>query len=353
MLRAHLTSRSSLALPFALLAVLVLGARARADLMLTQAGINEGFTLTTFATGFPDTQTQDNGLIGPLGIGFTPTGGVLVSNYNGNVRLFRHDVDNQVRRRDSILVGSYGLTNAFGMAVAGGQLFMAQQGAGDLVRLHRGSGRYYGTMTVPGSIPGAAGITTDPRNGHLFVSNANGGGGIWDVNPTTGAIRLFKSVKADGLTTNGSVLYAAEENRVVGYNILPGKDFGKKVWVSPFVNTADGVTLGTGVLAGNIFVNTNDGRIVQVDLKSKLETVIAVGGSRGDFVTVDPNLVDGSRNTLLVTQSTSIDRLIPPPGGGFQGGGGPQAAGAPEPTGLALFGLGLLGLAGFRRWRRR
>ena len=68
----------------------------------------------------------------------------------------------------------------------------------------------------------------------------------------------------------------------------------------------DGIALGTGPVAGNLFVNTNGGTVVEVNLATAAQTVIASGGSRGDFVTVDPN-----NGTLLVTQSDRLMRLIP------------------------------------------
>ncbi len=68
----------------------------------------------------------------------------------------------------------------------------------------------------------------------------------------------------------------------------------------------DGIAVGVGPVAGNLFVNTNGGRVVEINQTTGAQTVIATGGSRGDFVTVDPN--DG---TLLLTQSDRIMRLVP------------------------------------------
>lgn len=64
------------------------------------------------------------------------------------------------------------------------------------------------------------------------------------------------------------------------------------------VGTApEGIALGTCTLAGKAYVNTNGGTVVEVDLTTSALTVIPTGGSRGDFVTVDPN------NSLLLTQT--------------------------------------------------
>ena len=82
----------------------------------------------------------------------------------------------------------------------------------------------------------------------------------------------------------------------------------------------DGITLGTGVLAGNLFANTNAGTLIEINLATDTQTLIASGGTRGDFVEVDPN-----NGTLLVSQADRLARLAPPAGGGFltnQSGGG-------------------------------
>src|SRR5436309_925804 len=51
-------------------------------LTLTAAGLAAGFGLTTFATGFP----EQSGGVGPWGVVFPASGGVLVSDAVGNVR---------------------------------------------------------------------------------------------------------------------------------------------------------------------------------------------------------------------------------------------------------------------------
>src|SRR5882724_6673450 len=59
-------------------------------LTLTAAGIADGFSLVTFADGFP---TSSN--IGPLGVTFTSTGAVMVDDFaTGSIRIFA-DTDGQ------------------------------------------------------------------------------------------------------------------------------------------------------------------------------------------------------------------------------------------------------------------
>ncbi len=70
-----------------------------------------------------------------------------------------------------------------------------------------------------------------------------------------------------------------------GFNAVTGA----QVFDSGFIpDGIDGTAIGYGNLAGNIFVNTNGGTVFEVNLTTNAQTLIASGGSRGDFVTVDP-----------------------------------------------------------------
>jgi hypothetical protein len=338
--------REALTLAAAVLALTVWGGgRAKADLMLTQTAKDEGFQLSTFATGFPSF-----GNVGPAGIGFTSGGGVLVSDYPGNVRLFPTASDGQVA--SAAPVGqNYNVANAAGIAQIGNNFYMAQQHAagGGVVQISA-NGSFI--RNVANGIAEATGIIANPSNGHLFVSTSLGGSSVFDVNPVTGAARVFANVQVDGMaiTADGKTLYGAVvagnmANHIVSFDTATGKltDLG----YVPY--DVDGAALGGGTFAGNIFVNTNDGFVVEINLATGLQTLIASGGSRGDFVMPAP---DGS---LLLTQSDSILRLTPPPGGSFNGpgtGGPNDEPHTPEPSTLALFGLGAAALAGWR-WRRR
>jgi hypothetical protein len=191
----------------------------------------------------------------------------------------------------------------------------------------------------------ATGVTTNPTNGHLFVSTAaNGNNLVFEVDPIAKTKSVFANQSWDGMSTDGKVLYGAGFAGSLNGHII-GIDIATKqiVFDSGFIpGGIDGTTLGNGVLDGLIFANTNGGTVVEVELATHAQTLIATGGSRGDFVTVDPN--DGS---LLLTQADRVIRLIPPVGGGF----GPLPS-VPEPSSLALLGLGTAALAGWR-WRRR
>jgi streptogramin lyase len=308
--------------------------RAEAGLTLTSQAQADGYKLTTFASGFPNSGA---GGIGPLGIVFTNSGTVLVSSYWSSEEVTFADTDNQAYPGSKAVGGSYsygtdGLTKGLD-----GTIYMANYLQGAVYALND-DGTYKATVaTGLGSVDG---IATDPANGHLFVSSSNG---ILDVNPANGDVVNWSATHggsgygSDGLTfsADGKTLYAAiYGNSVQGYDVASGTN----VFIT-LVAYSDGTALGYGSLAGNIFANTNDGRFLEINLKTGAQTLLASGGSRGDFVQVDPN------GTLLITQTDSILRLTPPAGGGF---GNPT----PEPSTLVLAGLGAAGLLG-RRWRAR
>jgi PEP-CTERM motif len=104
---------------------------------------------------------------------------------------------------------------------------------------------------------------------------------------------------------------------------------------------------GTGVISGGPFngyviVNNNDGTVSLVDPTGLIQTIIASGGTRGDFTSPDAN-----NGTLLLSEYDFSYRLGAP-GGTFGGG----LAAVPEPTSIALFGI-MAGGGAVYRWRRR
>ena len=297
---------------------------AQAGIMLTAAGTTDGFTLSTFVDQFPN-----GGGVGPVGIAVTNSGTVMVSSYNTGHNVVFADVDNQ-----HFSAGTQSSTSYFapaGITNNGTGLFQATPGTGSVIQVDN-SGNIVGTVVT--GTPAATGIATNPNNGHVFVSTL-GNNVIWDVDPIAHTKTPFVLASADGITADSTNLYAEVGQHILGYHISNGMQF----FDSGFIAGADGAVLGTGSLTGKLFVNTNNGQIVEVDIATDTQTVIADGGSRGDLVSVDP-----TNGTLLLTQTDSVVRLTAPTGGGF--------GTTPEPTSLTLACLGIAGFVGYR-WRNR
>lgn len=267
----------------------------RADLALTAEGIAEGFTLTTFATNFPNDGVNTTG---PVGMAF-PGNGVMVADWQGHVRVFPSHADGQ--DAGALSATAYGLATAVGLAQIGGKLYMSQNAMSRVVQVNP-DGTFNQAIV---DVFCATGLIADPLTGHLFVSGGCTGAGITDVDPVARTTNAFNSALSDGLalSSDGRTLYAAvNRERILGFDTTTMA----QVFDSGTISFVDGIALGVGVLAGKIYGNTNLGEFWEVDLATSDQTLIASGGSRGDFVAVDPS--DG---TLLVTQTDRILRVGP------------------------------------------
>ena len=326
-------SRSiSRALPLlsATAALVTLASQVNAQMSLTAGAVTAGFGLTTFATGFPT-----NGSVGPVGITFTASGGVLVADYAGHLRRFATDADGQTAA-SAINVTNYGNTLPLGLATVGGNYYMAQQSAGQIIQVNEDTSLNH---VLIGGLNGPVGLITNPKTGHL-LSSINGAAKIVDINPATGVvtdvITGLSDVDGISLSSDGTIVYAA----VRGNGHLQGYDIASHLLVfDASVPNLDGTAVGTGLLNGNIFANTTVGQLIEINLMTNAQTIIASGGSRGDFVTVDPN------GTLLLTQTDRILRLTAPQGGGF--------GSTPEPGAITLLLAGGLTCGGLLLRRRR
>ncbi len=290
----------------AIIFLAVFAAAAQAQMQLTPAASTAGFKLTLFADGFPNVYG-----IGPVGIGFPNSGGVVVTDYPGNVRLFPTNTDGQHANAINP-AQNLGSSSGAGIAKAGGHIFAGDQTAGSLLQLNDDGTT--NQVIISSGLPNDAGVAANPTNRHIFVSVRGGPNSILDINPVTKTVTTFvDNVSADGLTfsPDGSVLYAAviSSDHIIGYRVSDGA----QIFDSGFISSLDGCAVGTGSLAGLLFVNTNDGRLVEVSLATSVQTVMASGGSRGDLVSSDP------KGSLLLTQTDSILRLTAPAGGGFGG----------------------------------
>ena len=295
---------------------------AQAGLALTAAGIADGFVLSTFASGF-----QSVSGVGPIGVGFFPGGGTVVTDYTGSVVTFTSDTDGQTVSGTGTTRSGY--TSPAGAVTIGGTVYVAQQSSGTIVQLNSD-----GTMnrTVAGGLSSPTGLAVNPNTGHLLVSSD----AIYDVDPASGAITLFRSGTFDGLSVSpdGTTLYAESSGHVFGFLLSTAT----QNFDSGFISGADGAAAAGGSLAGNLIVNSNDGTVYLVNVTSLVTTLIASGGSRGDLVTVDPN------GSLLLSQTDSVLRLTLPSGSSF--------VDAPEPASMTLLIVGIAAVGALRRRKR-
>jgi hypothetical protein len=272
-------------------------------LRLTAQGVAAGLTITSFVRGFSVLEG-----IGPLGIAFPESGGVLISSLDGTVRRMPSNADGQIASATDGEIRNYGGGNAVGMTKVNGKIYLAQRADRRIVELNDDGSV---NQIVATGLPNVTALTSNSANGHIYASSISGGA-LWDIDPASKRVNVFKQLIGDGLAVSpdNTVLYAETGGRIVGFRIADGL----QVFDSGFINGADGCAIGSGSLAGFLFVNTTDGRLVRVNLANSQQTVIANSGSRGDFVSVDP--ADGS---LLVTQADRILRVSLSGGGGFGG----------------------------------
>ncbi len=267
-------------------------------MQLTAAGKAGGYTLTTFATGFPFSAS------GPIGWALLPNGNVMVSDVGGNVRIFPNNNDGQTTA-GAVITQNYGSGNGDGIAQVGQHIYMALQASGSVIEVNP-NGSF--NQTIVTGLGSATGLVAAP-SGLLYVSDLSGAVSV--IDPIAKTKSTFAAIGADGLAVSpdGLTLYAKSGSDILGYDIASKT----KVFDSGGIPaTPDGMAIGVGTLAGNIFVNCNDGTLVQVNIATKAQTLLASSGSRGDLVAIDPS--DGS---LLLTQTDRILRLTPPPGGAF------------------------------------
>jgi len=303
---------------------------------LTPAGMAAGFSLTTFVSGF-----GVGGFgVGPLGMGVTNDGHVIVDASNLSKNYVFNDVDNQTLASAVSSTPFNGFPPAY--AATGGSVYgsggFSGSNAGKLIKFNND-----GTINTVYNLPGlniTNGMWANPVNGHLV---AGGGSGIYDIDVSgaTPTFRLITGASSDGVTVSpdGTTVYTTG---VTGY------DIGTGAVVFPTLGVAGGpdgmgIITSTSSINGNIIVNTNGGTLVMIDPVSRLQTIIASGGTRGDYVSPD-----ATNGTLLLTQSDEILRLSCGVGCAI-GAPPPPPTDAPEPASVLLGGAGLVVLSVFAK----
>jgi hypothetical protein len=317
---------------FAASAIALLSTSAQAELMLTSAGTADGFSLSTFATGFSSTGAN----VGPTGVAVNSDGKVIVNSSGDGKNYVFNNTDGQTTAAPVSSVGGANYPAAYAFsngAVWGSTGFNTP--SGQLIKLNNDGT----TAATYANIPVTLGLWTNPVNGHLIGS---GSSGLVDIN-VSGAVPTYTVIPnshyVDGVSVSpdGKTVYT---NDVAGYNIATGA----QVLATRFISGADGTgVISGGALNGDILVNTNFGELWLIDPlldpSNPLSAIlIANNGSRGDYTAPD------ALGHLFVTQSDRILRLSLE--GATIGGS------VPEPSTWAMMILGFAGI-GFMGYRRR
>jgi hypothetical protein len=278
--------------------------RAQAGLTLTAAGVADGFALSTYATGMGGSNYSFLAAA-PL---LNPNAGtVAVIDYShGLLRSFA-DVDSQTY---GSALNSVAFPNAINIADAGGQTYATQLNvSGGLYTVSNSLGLT--PVSVTGGFTPAYGFAGNPVTGHLLAyGTGSAGAGVYDINPLTGAnTRIVAGSGFDGVSVSpdSNIVYVDNNrNNILGYNILT-----HALVFSAFSSHSPE---GTGAISGGLYngyviANNNDGTVSFTDPTDTMQTVIASGGTRGDFTSPDTN-----NGTLLLSEYDFSYRLTAPGG---------------------------------------
>jgi PEP-CTERM motif len=317
------------------------------SLTLTSQGIADGFTLSTFATTNPGNIGCCGG---PFGVAMTSNGNVLVNTGSGAAYIFA-DADGQTT--GSALFTRVSTSGTSAAAIAGGQTYGSQ--SGHYVEFNPNG-------TVNHVLTGVTAFTDlgmwgNPVNGHII---AQSGSGLIDIDPLAnggqGSFRVINGgVFGDGVTVSadGKTAYVEVGGEIVGYNIATGA----AIFVSGGFAALSGPD-GSGIISslnnldGDIIVNFNGngfntGGIGLLNPSTDAFTVIATGGTRGDYVAPDTK-----NGTLFLDYSDTVERLSCGKNCSIGGSVTPTGSTVPEPETLTLMGTGLTLLAAMLRRTR-
>lgn len=338
-------SRNAIAAVAAAGALVMAPAAYANPLTLTPAGIAAGFTLSTFMT-VTGLAGYDGCCNGPFGLATTGTGKVIVNTGYNATRYSLTDVDGQTEGTalNSVSSGSY----VAGYAYAGGKVYASSGWSNAAFEELNDDGTVNHTLTFPSQsyIGNYLGMVGHP-NGHLIATTAQGL--LVDIDPLAnagaGAYTVLASATGDGVSVSpdGSKVYLECGGAICVYDYPTDASNG----YHPVSHSPDGTaTISGGVYDGFIILNNNDGTVGLVDPVSWIETTIASGGTRGDYVAPDFN-PGANFGTLLLDAAETVMRLR------ISGGTIGTTGDAPEPTTLSLLALSLAGIGAMRRRKRK
>ena len=312
---------------------------AKANLILNAAGIADGFSVTTFASGLP----SSGGAFaqGPFGTTVVANGSggynVLVEDYANATLYVFNDSDGQTP-------GSALLTRSFGPTANG---FATLNGVA-----YGGNGFSYGSFSSTGvftplSIAGLPqplwGLAADSATGELIASTF--GGGLIAINPTANTFRTINaslsSIDGISVSPDGQTVYIEISGGVKAYNVHTGALI--QTLAAPgglYAPDGTGVISSSNFLNGQVVINDNYGNLYLADPVAHTITLIGSNANeRGDYTSPD-----FSNGTLLLVYSDQVARLSC--GLGCSIGSGPPPSAVPEPSSVLLISTGLAGLIG-------
>jgi hypothetical protein len=330
----------------AVAAMVLLSNPAKANLVLNATGIADGFSVSTFASGLPNSG-------GAFAEG--PFGTTVVSNGSGGYNVLVEDYANATlyvfNDSDGQTPGSALLTRSFGPTANG---FATLNGVA-----YGGNGFSFGSFSSTGvftplSIAGLPqplwGLAADSATGELIASTF--GGGLIAIKPATNTFRTVVaglanidgvSVSPDGLTA-----YIEVGGSVRAYNVLTGALI--KTLASPggsYAPDGTGVISSSNALNGQVIVNDNFGNLYLANPVANTITLIGSNANeRGDYTSPD-----FSNGTLLMVFSDQIERLSC--GAGCAIGSTTPPSTVPEPSSILFLSTGLAGLLGGWRFRKQ
>ena len=322
----------------AIVGALALPQAASAAMSLTAAGTGLNFALSTFAT------LPQNGAYGAWGSAVLSNGNVVVNGYASpggpTVNYVFADVDGQ-NPGSALSTSSWNDGNYASALTRVGTTVYGTHYSDNTVRIVNLDGSEGAVV----SSRGRGGIDGDAARNSLLVATDDGLVEVDLANSDLATNRRYVAGAGggsiDGVTVSpdGSIAYVEENGGVRGYNIATGAN----VFNNFAISGPDGIGfIRSGALAGNLIVNDNYGNVSLINTLTNAVTVIASGGSRGDYVGFDT-----TNGTLFLSQSDSLLRLSLT--GGTIGGGGGN--GVPEPSTWAMLILGFGGVGAALRRR--
>ena len=284
-----------------------------------------GYAVAPFATGF-----VSSGSVGPVGIAFDASGALFVGNYRTGFLYKFGSAGGVVSPSTQVNTAPILGTPIAGLAFTkDGHLYLARNGANDVVELALSNGTVIRTIASKG---GPLGLATDPLSGDLFVSGDGAISRISNFASGPGTIKVYALVGADGLEFGpDGTLYAAGGVGCGGVVKIAGTNSatpGAFTCIAS-VPSIDGLAVSANPSTPFLYCNRNDGIITKVDLSTTPPTLanVVTGGSRGDFVAVgfDGCLYATQTNSVIKVTNADGSCLLPPLGPLFPSNPPPEA----------------------------